>query len=191
MPENNPKEILEKKLKVPCYSQFLEVSDSFWNIRSCGGACIKMVLDYYNQIGKIEKNNKSILEIMEEAKEMGGYHSQNGFIHDYAVEYFVKNGLQSYRKEGLESIDEVINNLDNNNPVLVSVVKKTLEQTKFHLILVVGYKYYLGGGGEKIITQIIYHEPEAVSLEGGSFRVCDLEVFKNSWRSKAIFVSDK
>ena len=207
-----------KKLEVPYHSQFLEVSDSFWNIRSCGGACIKMCLDYfYNTQQKDSLENKkdtnnqvSILEIMKLAKESGGYDMDNGFVHDFAVIYFKENGLESYRKEvskksisekeleteegyiirtGLEKeiiFNKIIENIDNNNPVIVSIIKNTLEQTKYHLILVVGYK-----SENKKITHIIYHEPESTDPSRGAFRECELKVFERSWRGKAIFVSTK
>ena len=93
--------LIKKKLEVPYHSQFLEVPDSFWNIRSCGGACIKMCLDYFYNIqekGKVS-NNISILEIMKLAKESGGYDVNNGFVHDFALNYFKENNLESYRKE--------------------------------------------------------------------------------------------
>ena len=213
--------LIEKKLEVPYHSQFLEVSDSFWNIRSCGGACIKMCLDYFYNIqekGKVS-NNISILEIMKLAKESGGYDVNNGFVHDFALNYFKENNLESYRKEvSKKSIleteenyikrvelekenifNKIVENVDNNNPVIVSIIKNILEQTKYHLILVVGYKYILeenssaskAGAENKKITHIIYHEPESTDPSCGAFRECGLGVFEKSWRGKAIFVSIK
>ena len=219
--------LIEKKLEVPYHSQFLEVSDSFWNIRSCGGACIKMCLDYFyntqqkeNLENKKDTNNQvSILEIMKLAKESGGYDMDNGFVHDFAVNYFKENNLESYRKEvskktileteedymkrvELEKeniFNKIVENVDNDNPVIVSIIKNILEQTKYHLILVVGYKYILeenssaskAGAENKKITHIIYHEPESTDPSRGAFRECGLGVFEKSWRGKAIFVSIK
>lgn len=205
--------LIEKKLEVPYHSQFLEVPDSFWNIRSCGGACIKMCLDYFSI------SAPSILEIMKLAKESGGYDVNNGFVHDFAVNYFKENGLESYRKEvskktileieedymkrvELEKeniFNKIVENVNNNNPVIVSIIKNILEQTKYHLILVVGYKYILeenssaseAGAENKKITHIIYHESESTDPSRGAFRECGLGVFEKSWRGKAIFVSIK
>ena len=179
-----------KKLDVPYYSQFLEVEDYFWNIRSCGGTCIKMCLDYF----KDEENKKSfsILEIMNEAFNAGGYHAENGFVHDFAVNYFIKNGLVSHREESFSQKErnklfvKIINELDKNNPSIVSVIKNTLEQTKFHLIVVVGYKADLEN---KKITHIVYHESESTDPSRGAYRECDIETFQKSWRGKSIFVA--
>lgn len=166
-------------LNVPYYSQFIEVEDSFWNIRSCGGACIKMCLDYYG------KESPSVLDIMLQAKSSGGYDMKNGFVHDWAVEYFLTHGLHSYRKEGLVGLDEILNSLKDNNPVIVSISKRVLEQSKFHLILVVGCEVDDNG---KVIS-LTYHEPERTDEKEGAFRVCDAQIFINSWRQKGIFVS--
>ena len=190
--------ILEKRLEVPYHSQFLEVEDYFWNIRSCGGTCIKMCLDYFSIPGP------SILEIMNEAFNTDGYHAENGFAHNFALNYFKENNLNSYRKEDLKNMNEIIISLDNNNPVIASIIKNTLEQTKYHLIVVVGYKYTLEENKDsesieseinkienKKVTHIIYHEPESTDASRGAYRECDIETFQKYWRGKAIFVSLK
>ncbi len=188
---------MKKVLDVPYHSQFLEVEDYFWNIRSCGGCCIKMVLDFYNI------KSDTVLHIMNEAFNTGGYHTENGFMHDWAVDYINKKLIENninkkcYRKEKLENIDELINNLGNNNPVIVSIEKITLEQTKYHLIVLVGYEYENNesdnfdnkNSENKKITKIIYHESESTDPERGKYRVCDVDIFKKFWRSKAIFVN--
>ena len=178
----------DHKLSVPYHSQFLEVADSFWNIRSCGGSCIKMILDYQ----KIEA--PSILEIMKEAEQSGGYDMKNGFIHDWAVSYFTKNNLHSYRKEVANEeekealLAEMFISIRKENPVIVSVSKRVLEQTKFHLVLVVGYQYETTDDMHHI-KSVIYHDPESTDAERGAYRVCDVETFMSYWRGKAIFVS--
>ncbi len=176
------------KLSVPYHSQFLEVSDNFWNIRSCGASCIKMILDYQ----KIE--SPGVLEIMKLAEFEGGYDMKNGFIHDWAVGYFQKNNLHSYRKEAANEeekeglLAEMFISIRKENPVIVSVEKRVLDQKKYHLILVVGYEY------ENIddmhhIKNVIYHDPESTDKDRGAYRACDVETFMNHWRGKAIFVS--
>lgn len=172
------------KLNVPYHSQFLEVEDHFWNIRSCGGTCIKMCLDYYNV------SAPSVLEIMQEALKTGGYDMSNGFVHDWAVNYFKNYNLESYRKEELNSFVEIKESLEKGDPVIVSVTKKTLEQNKFHLLLVVGYEYE-GENENKNVKNVIYHEPESTAIDRGMYRVCDIETFMNSFRGKAIFVWNK
>ncbi len=194
------KEIYEKVLEVPYHSQFLEVENSFWNIRSCGGACIKMICDYHDVPAE------SILEIMEYAENNGGYNMDNGFVHDFAVNYFKKRGLYSERVDlGFLTLDDeakrednfskIIENINEENPVMVSIVKHTLEQTKYHLVLIVGYKYFLidenlgDKAGNRKITSITYHEPESTTEERGQYRECSIETFYRAWLGKAIFAS--
>ena len=35
------------KLEVPYYSQFLDITDSFWMIRACGATSIKSIGEFY------------------------------------------------------------------------------------------------------------------------------------------------
>ncbi len=180
------------KLEVPYHSQFLEVEDSYWNIRSCSGACFAMVVEYFL------KKKIDILEFMKTAEKEGGYSVLNGMGHDYLISSLEKEGLKSWRyknpetKDRLDSIETLVEQLKNNNPVIVSINKFILEQTKFHSILLVGFEENELGE----ITHFYYHEPEAtvVSVEddkavGGAFRCCDVITFKNSWRGRSIFVS--
>lgn len=180
------------KLNVLYHSQFLDVKDYEWNIRSCSGTCVAMVMEYFLQ-KKID-----ILEFMKEAETAGGYSKINGMGHDYVISYFEKEGLKSWRyknvetKDRLENIDQLVESLRNNNPVIVSINKIVLEQKKFHTILLVGFEESESGE----ITHFYYHEPEATMIKveedsavGGEFRCCDVETFKNGWRGRAIFVS--
>lgn len=180
------------KLSVPYHSQFLEVKDSEWNIRSCSGACVAMAVEFLT--GK----NIDILEYMKEAEREGGYDKINGASHDYIISYFEKEGLKSSRYKNPETkdvnvdISSLVESLENNSPVIVSINKIILEQKKFHLILLVGLEKDENGN----VTHFYYHEPEATvaSVEnnpavGGAFRKCDIEVFLQGYRGRAIFVS--
>jgi hypothetical protein len=193
-------QIYEKILQVPYHSQFLEVHDDFWNIRSCGGACVKMICDYHGS------QSENIQEIMEYAKDNGGYGMTNGFIHDFAVHYFKNRDMFSHRVDmGFTSIDEeekkknnfnyIIDSINQNNPVITSIAKQTLEQKKGHLIVVVGYKYILADtefrdqDDNRIISHIVYHEPESTDENRGQYRECEAKVFFEAFTGKAIFAS--
>ena len=183
------------KLPVPYYSQFLDVTDPFWMLRSCGMACFKMVTEFQG------KTLPDITTLCNEAKENDGYDMINGWIHNYLVSKAKEIGLQAHRSEGLTHItDEIISSLDAGNPVIVSVEKRILEQTKFHLIVIVGYDKPepsdIGVASEfstpyslQPTTCFYYHEPESTDCERGAFRTCDMETFTKYWRGKAIFIS--
>jgi ABC-type bacteriocin/lantibiotic exporter with double-glycine peptidase domain len=161
------------KLGVPYYSQFVDLPDPFWMLRACGATCLKMVAEYH----KIDAPD--IVTLCNEAREREGYHMTNGWVHEYLVTKAKELGLQAYRKEGLENFDEIIVSLNAGNPVIVSVEKRVLEQTRFHMIVVVGYED----------GKVLYHEPESTDKNRGQYRECTQEVFMEYFRGKAIFTS--
>ena len=192
------------KLSVPYYSQFVDIQDPFWMLRACGGVCLKMVLEY--QLGE-SKKVPDILSICNEAKDNGGYDMVNGWVHDYLVNKAQEFDLQAHRSEGLTHItDEIFASLDKGNPVIVSVEKRVLEQTRFHLIVIVGYENDAEETGTNAVDRgndsvdmfkikpsayFYYHEPESTDKSRGAYRTCDIETFTNYWRGKAIFISKK
>ncbi len=161
------------KLSVPYYSQFVDVPDSFWMLRACGATALKMVAEYHSKVVP------DIVTLCNEAKERGGYHMQNGWVHDYLVTKAQELGLNAYRKEGIESLEEITSFLDAGNPVIVSVEKRVLEQKRFHIIVLVGYDE----------ENVIYHESESTDKEKGQYRMCPKETFLNYFRGKAIFIT--
>jgi len=161
------------KLQVPYYSQYVDITDSFWMLRACGATCLKMIGEFH---GKIVPD---IVTLCNEAKDRNGYHMANGWVHDYLVTKAKEFGLHAERKEKLITLDEIIASLDRGNPVMVSVEKRVLEQTRFHIVVVVGYEG----------NSIFYHEPESTDKEKGKYRTCTQEEFKNYWRGMAIFIS--
>ncbi len=122
------------KLLVPYYSQFVDITDSFWMLRACGACSLKMALESHGvQVS-------DILTLCNEAKESGGYDMQNGWVHDYLVTKAQEFGVQAFRKEGITDLVEIISYLKEGNPVIVSVEKRALEQKRFHMIVFVGYE---------------------------------------------------
>lgn len=193
------------KLSVPYYSQFVDIQDPFWMLRACGGLCLKMVAEFQGIEGQ------DIIDVCNEAKERGGYDMQNGWVHDYLVTKAKELGLQAHRKEGITSLEEIYASLDAGNPVIVSVEKRVLEQTRFHMIVLVGYEK--GDESELPITSfsptvatsghlrrssllglspptyLHYHETESTDKEKGKFRSCDEATFLHYFRGKAIFIT--
>jgi uncharacterized protein YvpB len=190
------------KLDVPYYSQFVDIDDSFWMLRACGAVSLKMVAEFNG--AKIP----SVIELCNEARDRGGYHIENGWVHDYLVTKAKELGLEAYRKEGLTSIEEIIASLDAGNLVIVSVEKRVLEQKRFHIIVLTGYErsQTLADPADKIKVNVsektngyplvdnhyfYYHEPESTNKEKGKHRVCSTETFMEYWRGKAIFIKKK
>jgi hypothetical protein len=177
------------KLPVPYYSQFVDITDSFWMLRACGAISFKMVAEYQGA------EVPDIILLCNEAKERGGYDMQNGWVHNYLVSKAEELGLQAHRTEReVPIVDEIIASLDAGNPVIVSVEKRVLEQKRFHMLVIVGYeKGEEGVEAEPFsITKshgFYYHEPESTDKAKGQYRFCDVETFKEYWRGKAIFIT--
>ncbi len=165
------------KLDVPYYSQFADITDSFWMLRACGAIALKEVAEFHGSIVP------DIITLCNEGKERGGYNMEHGWIHDYLVIKAKEFGLNAYRKEGMEELDEVILSLEKGNPVIVSVEKRVLEQKRFHIIVLTGF--------DSMNKLFSYHESESTNKEKGKHRTCNAETFENYWRGKAIFVEKK
>ncbi len=172
------------KLSVPYYSQFVDIDDQFWMIRACGGACLKMVAEYH------KKTVADLVTLCNEARDRGGYHMTNGWMHDYIVTKLIELGLHAYRKEGIEHLEEILASLDAGNPVIVSVEKRVLEQKRFHLITLVGYETKTNPQSLVPSTYLYYHESESTDKDRGQYRECTQETFLEYFRGKAIFVSN-
>lgn len=170
------------KLDVPYYSQYIDVEDSFWMLRACGACSFKMVVEFHGI--KVP----DLVSICNEALEKGGYDLQNGWGHDYLVEKAKELGLHSNRAEGLSDLEDIIKSLNDGNPVIVSVEKRVLEQTRFHMVVLVGYENL---SANRHGNHFIYHESESTDKDKGAYRVCNEDIFLNYWRGKAIFVSKK
>ncbi len=173
------------KLTVPYYSQYLDVQSPFWMLRACGAVSLTMVVEFHG------KEIKSIEALCEEAKARGGYDMTNGWVHDYLVTKAKELGLHAERKEGLTTIDEIIHSLDRGNPVIASVEKRVLEQTRFHMNVITGYATDTTTTFNlQPTTYLYYHEPESTTVEKGEYRMCTKEQFMEYFRGKAIFITN-
>jgi len=169
------------KIDVPYYSQFVDIVDPYWMLRACGAAAYLMLVESHGL------DRRDIVLFCNEAKEKGGYHIENGWVHDYLIEKAKLDGFDAYRKEGIEDLELIANHLQKGNPVIVSVEKRLLEQKRFHVILLVGYEKNEAGR----ITHLYYHESESTNKEKGQYRMCDAAEFMEYFRGKALFISKK
>ncbi len=164
------------RLDVPYYSQFIDVEDCFWMLRACGATSLKMVAEFEGA------SVPSIESLCGEAKERGGYHMENGWIHDYLILKAEELGLRAYRKEGLTTTDELVAHLNSGHPVVVSVEKRVLEQKRFHILVLTGHEEIDG------VRSFTYHEPESTQKERGQHRKVPEAIFIEYWRGKALFL---
>ncbi len=173
----------EKLLPVLYLSQYLDIDDKMNAITSCGMTCIKMLLDYYNV-------PSDTLENMVKKGKADGSYGQSGWVHDYFVNLLNAYGLDSYRKEKMDTqlgLEEIVDSLKNKNPVICSVAKRLFDKRVFHMILLVGYK--VSKNGE--IEGFYYHNPESTSRDAGTACYTDINNFIEYWRHMGIFVKTR
>ncbi len=188
------------KLNIPYYSQFLDVHDEYWMPRACGMACLKMVLDFYlpapqsnatRQTGG--KQTPPLLEMCQTGEKEGGY-SKHGWFHEYFLKVARRYGLNAERGEKIGEImglQKIHDELKANHPVIVSVSKHTLGQTKFHMVVLTGYEENTESefpDRRDQLTGFYFNEPEALSLEQGKDLFVDIKTFARDWRKMAIFI---
>ncbi len=176
------------KLDVPYYSQKIDVKDLGWKNRACGIVCLKMAMDFY------KKDTPSLDELIKIGVETGAY-SLSGWIHQGLIDIAEKFGLRMVREEFRsddfaeaeklreKGINKIVESLQDDNPVLVSAVKKFKEVNKFHMMILIGFE-----GDPKNPEGFYYHDPDAESVEEGKNLLVPLEVFQKYWRKMTIFI---
>lgn len=180
-----------KKLvhKIPYFSQlskhewrkrgFKDAEEAVsWENRSCGIACIKMVLEMHDQ-------HKGILfaDLIKEMEEKGVYKEGIGCIHQGIADELTGRGIESERIK-IEKIEELKDLLDQGNICIVSVGPGLSEGRKSgHLVPAIGYVEEDG----KIISIIIHHTS---SYEGWQWpeKEIDIERFINHFSGNGIRV---
>lgn len=177
---------MEKRITVPYFSQYRDLQDKYFALTSCGMVSLYMVLQYFQKKNTIELSQK-VEEMVTIGRETPhGYLPGVGWIHEYFVTIAKGFGLDSYRKEKIESFEEIIASLEANNPVIVSVERRCLSIVSLHMIVLIGFK-----NENNEIQGFYYHDPAALEEKDGANRFCDRDSFLHFWRAKAIFFSEK
>lgn len=169
----------DKILTVPFYSQYMDVVNPYWSVRSCGIVSVKMSLDYFGM------DSPDLDTLIEDAVAMGAY-GDSGWYHDGLIAVGERYGLAPYRKEDMDpkaGIDELRSSVDDDVPVIVSVVQLLLGRRKFHQVLIVGYKLQDGR-----LAGFFYHDPASTDREQGRALYVSTDIFRVYWRNKAIFM---
>ncbi|GMQ95127.1 MAG: hypothetical protein BMS9Abin13_238 [Patescibacteria group bacterium] len=187
------------KLKVPYYSQKIDVKDPGWKDHGCGITCLKMVLDFH-----AKESVPSVDDLIQEGISMDGLTKEYNWKHDALVNIARNYGLHAYKQEfkshtfdisekkfhiskhedtlTKDGIKKIVSILQTGLPVIVSAIKKFKHTDKFHMVVLVGIE-----GDESDLKGFYYHDPDAESVEEGKNQFVDMETFKTHWRKMAIF----
>ncbi len=176
------------KITVPYVSQYRDIQDKNFALTSCGMVSLYMVLLYFKKQGSITINQSLENMIVTGRETDGGYRPGVGWIHDYFIGIAQDHGLESYRKEEIDSFDEIEASLRNKNPVILSVERRCLTTKSFHMIVLIGIEFAANG---KEIHGFYYHDPAALIDKDGADKFCTVDCLMQFWRKKAIFFNKK
>jgi hypothetical protein len=187
---------MKKILLVPYFVQMDEKIDPRWHDNSCGIVCVSMVMSFHY----LDTFHAS--ELIDECVLMGGYTSL-GWIHDFLVRLLRNHGINAYSEEFrsvkvniadktfsdsqfqekmLETgIKKIASEIDENRPVIVSVLPGFRNSNFNHLVLIVGYE-----GLSENPSGFYIHDPDNRISPGQEIFV-PLSHFKEKWRKMAIF----
>ena len=175
------------KIKVPYYSQYLDVTDELWQPRACGVACLKMLL---------EAKGASV-PILDEMIAQGcaiGVHGEYGWKHDglvaLAKQYGEKISRAEWRKSEGKTPDElndegiifIISKLKTKKPVIISAIRKFKESDKFHMVILTGFREEC-----REVSGFYYNDPDARSKKEGQSLFVPIDILRAKWRKMAIF----
>ncbi len=144
---------------------------------SCGACAVCMILSSH----KIPINTKKFIE---DGHKNNGY-TPNGWVHSYLVKKLKENGLSYTQLENCQikdSLEQIKESILAKKPVIASVNKFCLEQTIFHIILLVGIRL----NSKKSILGFFYHDSAATGFEKGAYRYVSVENFIQFWRKMMI-----
>lgn len=187
----------EKILKAPYFAQNDQSIDPNNHLNSCGILCVAMLLAFY------QNHKPNIMDLIDEGILIGGY--KDGMWHHEALVRILRNhGINAYAEEfrsvsvdlqkqsfdknqnqeklienGIEKISQEI---ENGNPVIVSMKEGFGGNNQSHLVLVVGHKK-----DGKNLAGLYVHDPDFRSQKGTENRLVSISDFKNFWRNFAIF----
>ena len=168
------------KLDIPYYSQFLDVPDEYWKSRSCGMACLKMVLDHH------KAKTPALYDMVKRGKEEGG-HTPFGWLHDYSLGIARGYGFQADRREKMDvesSLGDFVSRLGKNEPIIVSVFRNFSEKDKFHQVVLTGFEE-----DEGKLSGLYFHDPDSRDRESKKHLFIPISIFIENWRRMAIFIS--
>lgn len=165
---------MKQIIEVPHFVQYYNIDDDKWQGRSCGIVCLAMVLDYY-------KITVDLDELVSLGLKMDGYLNGVGWKHQVICDLAEYYGLESYRTEN-ETIKNLLESLDKNEPVIVSVHKNFDPTNGGHLVVLNGY--YIS---DDELLGFYINDPIGAQYKHKN-QFVDYEDFVNGWKKRAIYV---
>jgi hypothetical protein len=148
-------------------------------VTSCGMCCVAMILSSHG-------HSVSLPELIQKGHAEGGF-SSHGWVHQYFVDLLGKYSIPASKKEGVPlnaGFQEIKHSILNGKPVIVSGRKVFMEQTSFHMVLIVGISI----DENDACTGFFYHDPASKNEAEGKHHFVSLDTFRQYWRQMAIML---
>lgn len=134
---------------IPYISQLVDLTDTYWTNRACGGVCLAMALAYFGApIGNLS-------QYFSDAEQKGYFYQSYGWAHQGLVELAKEAGFNGFRSEG-GTIEDIAKEIEQGNVPILSVNKRLFGQKRRHLVVAAGYSTNQSG---KVVGLYIY-DPE-------------------------------
>ncbi len=172
-------------LKVPYYSQRLDVRRAFWRPRACGMVALKMAMDYLGT-GSARHKKSSVDQLIDLGMAIHAHDPENGWIHNGLVAIAKLGGFKkSYRqewatKDRIDGVEIIVELLSDKTPVLASMMSRT----GGHLVTLVG----LMTDAEGACVGFFYHDPNAADRKKGKNKKITLNTFMKDWKGRIVVV---
>lgn len=166
--------------KVPLYSQFLDVKNKNWKRRTCGGVALKMVLDYWNDLG-YDVKTPTIQTLIREGVKTRAYIRGIGWQHKGLIRLARRYGFNGknfdWAKYDPSVAFQKLRRYLKSNPVLASIYKDLRPENSGHLIVLTGLKG----------SFVYYNDPASRTRKGISKRA-GIQKFLKGWKRRIIIV---
>lgn len=117
---------------IPYISQLIDIKDSYWTNRACGGVCLAMAFSYLGKtISDLEK-------YFYEAEEKGYFKQTYGWYHQGLVNLAKESGFDAYRSEG-GTVEDLVKEIEEGSVPILSVHKRLFGTKRSHLVVVTGF----------------------------------------------------
>lgn len=165
---------MKKLIEVPHLVQYYNIEDEIWQGRSCGIVSLAMIFDYYSV-------KFDLGELIQQGLDGDGYLDGVGWKHDAIVELAKKYGFESRRVEN-ETVENLIESLDSNEPLIISIHKNFDPSEGGHLAVLNGY---FESEGE--IEGFYINDPIGAQYKHKN-QFISYEKFMAGWKKRAIYL---
>ncbi len=164
-------------IDVPYISQLTDIPDPYWVNRACGAVSLAIVLAYHHA------PIPDLQAFMDDAKKSGGFTQENGWFYSCLETEAKKRGFDAVIQEGVDT-ESLMTALREENPVIVSVVKRLFGKERGHILVLTGFEM-----ARDEIKGFYYSDPESLYERTGKGQFVLLDDFEFDWKKRALFIS--